>query len=320
VLVPNQHYWDTSVGVPRLKTLTLIGVPDPGTLTSGIESGAITGAYPYPLTRLSELAASAQASVYFGPPASTVALAVSATTGPLANVAVRQALSLAIDRPRLIADVFGGAAQIPHALMGSGTWGYARDTFSAAYAALPAMTMDVARARALIGSAHASGQTIRLATATQDPTLAAEAQAVATAASAIGLKVRLVAVSPAAYVQFFTDPKAWQSVDGFISTNYGDYADPAAFYKTIALAGGTQNFNDWSDPTVTALLDRAQATASPVVRARDTVEAQALITRDQVWIPLVLPDTVLLLHRGATGPPATFSYMFAPWGVRLGGT
>jgi peptide/nickel transport system substrate-binding protein len=70
---------------------------------------------------------------------------------------------------------------------------------------------------------------------------------------------------------------------------------------------------------VTALLEKARGTADPNQRATLTADAQKIITRDLVWIPLAMPNTVVIMHKGITGAPATFQYQFAPWGVYLGG-
>ena len=43
------------------------------------------------------------------------------------------------------------------------------------------------------------------------------------------------------------------------------------------------------------------------------------MTHDMVWIPLAMPSTVVVMHKGVTGAPATFQYQFGPWGVYLGG-
>ena len=35
--------------------------------------------------------------------------------------------------------------------------------------------------------------------------------------------------------------------------------------------------------------------------------------KDQPWIAITDPDTILIMNKEITGPPVTFSYMFAPW-------
>ncbi len=318
-VVPNPDYWDTSLPKPKLKSLTIIGVPDDATLTAGLKTGAISGSYPIALSTLHQLESDPSVKVYQGAPFATTALVISATKGPLANPAVRQAISNAVDRTGLINTVYQGAGTIPHALAASGTWGYAPDVFAKAYAALPPLTQDLAAAKQLAQQAGVAGQTITIGTSSGVPVLNTEALAVKSAAEAIGLKVTLKNVSPSNYINFFIDPKAWGSVDAFPTTNYGDYGDPAALYRTLAQPGGSQNFNNWTNPDVTKDLDAARGEPDPAKRAADVVAAQQIITQQQVWIPLVAPTNVVVMNKAATGAPATFSYMFGPWAAYLGG-
>jgi peptide/nickel transport system substrate-binding protein len=318
-MVPNPTYWDTSLPKPKLSTLKLIGAPDDATLTAGLETGSISGTYPITLSTLGQLEHNSNVKVYQGPAFATDDLVVSASTGPMANPVVRRALSMAIDRVGIINAVFHGAATVPHALEGPGTWGSARSVYQAAYDALPPLNQDIASAKALIKSAGATGETIRIGTSAQLPAFNTQMLAVQAAANAIGLKANLVSVSAANYFNFFSNPKVRATVDCFLTINYGDYADPSALYKTIVLANGSQNFSHYSNPQVTALLEKARGTADPNQRATLTADAQKIITRDLVWIPLAMPNTVVIMHKGITGAPATFQYQFAPWGVYLGG-
>jgi peptide/nickel transport system substrate-binding protein len=317
---PNADYWDTTLPKPKFKTLTLIGVPDDATFTAGLKTGSISGGYSIALSTLGQLQTDPNVTVYQGAPYATEAMVISATKGPLADAKVRQAVSYGLDRKGLINTVYKGAGNLPHANMASGTWGYSRDIFSAGYDALPALDQDLAKGKDLIKQAGVAGQTITIGTSSGLPALNAEALAFKAAAEAVGLKVELQNVSPSNYINYFIDPKAWGSVDAFATTNYGDYADPAAFYATIALKGGSQNYSGWENADVTKNLNAARSEADPAKRAQFVVAAQKIITENLVWIPLVAGNNVLLMHKSVTGAPATFNYMFGPWAAYLGGT
>jgi peptide/nickel transport system substrate-binding protein len=182
------------------------------------------------------------------------------------------------------------------------------------------MAKDLDQAKADAEAAGIVGQTITIGTASGIPSLNTETLAVRQAAEAIGLKVKLKDVSPSNYINFFIDPKAFGSVDTFTTVNYPDYADPAALYATFSMPGGSQNFNGYSNPPVTSALNAARGEADPQKRAQDVITAQKIITDELVWIPLVAPNTVLVMNKKVTGPPATFSFMFGPWGSYLGGS
>ena len=321
VVVPNPSYWDSRLPKPKFAKMTIIGVPDDAALTAGLQTGAISGAYlANPLSTLGQLRTNPDVTVYQGAPFATDAMVVSATKGPLADPRVRQAISYALDRKGIVSTLWHGAALIPHALEAQGTWGYAPDVFKAGYDALPSLEPDLAKAKDLIAKAGVAGQTIRIGTSSGTAAVHSEALAYKAAAEELGLKVTLDDVSSANFINFFIDPKAWGSVDAFPTTNYGDDADPASLYKTMALKGGSQDFSGWTDPAVTASLEAARSETDPAKRAQDVVDAQKIITDQLVWIPTASPNSVLVLHKGLTGAPATFSYMFGPWAVYLGGS
>ena len=80
------------------------------------------------------------------------------------------------------------------------------------------------------------------------------------AGQSIGLHVTLKSVSAANYINFFIDPKARVGIDGFFTVNYPDYADPAGLYQTLVMPGGSQNYDNFSDPTITGLHERGADT------------------------------------------------------------
>ncbi len=318
-IVPNPTYWDSTLPKPKFTKMTLIGVTDDAALTAGLQTGAISGTYlANPLATLGTLRTNPDVQVFQGAPFATDAMVVSATKGPLADARVRQAISYALDRKGIINTLWHGAAILPHALEAQGTWGSAPEVFKAGYDALPALEPDLVKAKELMTQAGVAGQTIKIGTSSGTAAINAESLAYKAAAEQLGLKVTLTDVSPSNYINFFIDPAASASVDAFPTTNYGDYADPSALYKTLALRGGSQDFSGWTDPAVTKALEAARSESDPAKRAQDVVDAQKIITEQMVWIPTASPNAVLVMHKGLTGPPATFSYMFGPWAVYLG--
>jgi peptide/nickel transport system substrate-binding protein len=314
---PNAGYWGDHKA--QVQSLELRGISDEATLTSGLLTGEVDGYYsPGPLGTVKQLADSDKVTLYEGPSFATDALAISATKGPLADARVRRALSLAMDRQAYINSSYKGNALLPRTLANPGTWGYGRGVFEADWDKLPQPDQDVDAAKRLVEEAGAAGQTITIGTSEEIPSIASAVTTVRGAAEAIGLTVKLKSVSAANYINFFIDPKAFGSVDGFPTVNYPDYADPAAFYATFALPGGSQNFSGYENPVVTKALTQARQTADPDARAKLVVQAGDQLMQDLPWIPLVSPTTVLLMSNGITGAPSSFSYMGAPWADTLG--
>jgi peptide/nickel transport system substrate-binding protein len=318
--VANPHYWNTAVKTPLVQQILLKGAPDVSSFTSAMLTGGIQGSYSFGLATLDQLEHSKAVKVYQGPGWSTDAFIVSSLSGALGDVRVRQALSLALNRQGIINSIYKGAALMPRWFSNPGTFGYGKSVFSTAYNAAPVMSQNITQAKKLIQQAGAAGKTITIGTSSQLANISAVTGAYQAAAQAIGLKVVLKSVSAQNYINFFTDPNARKGIDGFLTVNYGDYADPAGLLSTFDLQGGSQNYDNFSDPALTADLEQARSTANPNQRAALVVAAEKRTDQLLPWIPDVQPTTLLLLGKGLTGAVSSFSYMFAPWANSLGGT
>ena len=65
----------------------------------------------------------------YGPSNAVDALVIDNFKGPLGDVKVRRALSMAIDREALIEALYHGHAQLPRAIENPGAWGYGKSVF-----------------------------------------------------------------------------------------------------------------------------------------------------------------------------------------------
>jgi peptide/nickel transport system substrate-binding protein len=283
-------------------------------------TGGIQGSYGFALSTLNQLKNSSAVRVWQGPGWSTDAFIVSSFKGVLGSLKVRRALSLALNRQAIINSVYRGAALMPRWLSNPGTFGYGKAVFTAAYDASPVMSKNLAEAKTLVQQAGAAGKTFTIGTSSQISNIATVTGAYQAAAQAIGLKVVLKSVSAQNYINFFTDPKARAGVDGFLTVNYGDYADPASMLATFVLPGGSQNYDNFNNPQITAAMEQARSTANPDKRAALVIKAEKLTTQQLPWIPNVQPTALLMLGKGLTGAVSSFAYMFAPWADSLGGS
>jgi peptide/nickel transport system substrate-binding protein len=317
--VVNPNYWNPAVH-PQVKQIVLKGVPDATSFTSGIITGGIQGGYTFGLPTLNQLEQNANAKVYQGPGQSTDAFIVSNAKGPLGDVRVRQALSDALNRQGIISSVYKGGALMPRWIANPGAFGYGKAVFDAAYDASPVMNQNLTEAKKLMQQAGAVGKTITIGTSSQLANIAAVTGAYQAAGQAIGLHVKLKSVSANNYIDFFIDAKARQDVDGFLTVNYGDFADPAALLSTLVMPGGSQNYDNFNNPTITRLLTEARGTANDDARAHLVAQAEQMSAKLLPWIPDVQPTNIVVYHKGLTGAVGSFSYMFAPWADNLGGT
>ena len=103
--------------------------------------------------------------------------------------------------------------------------------------------------------------------------------------------------------------------------NYGDYADPAALLSTLVAArAASQNYDNFNDPQITALLEQARAHRRPERGRRWSPRPRSSRRRILPWIPDVQPANLLIMSKNLTGATASFAYMFAPWANSLGGS
>jgi peptide/nickel transport system substrate-binding protein len=215
--------------------------------------------------------------------------------------------------------VYKGAALLPRWLSNPGVFGYGKSVFNKAYDSSQLMSYDLAKAKKLVKEAGAVGKTFTIGTSQQIANIAAVTGAYQAAANAIGLKTVLKNVSAQNYINFFIDPKARAGVDGFLTVNYGDYADPAALLSTLVVPGGSQNYDNFNDKKILNWLETARSTANPNARAALVAKAEERAAEILPWIPDVQPENLLIMSKNLTGATASFAYMFAPWANSLGG-
>lgn len=317
VAVRNDDYWDSALKA-KVTEIHFKGVPDDSSLTSGLLTGAIDGTYPGPLTTYDQLKASKDLTVSAGPSFATDALVISSLKGALKDVQVRQALSMALDRSGYISTVYHGQARLPRTLANPGAWGYGKDVFQADWDKLGDPPHDVAKAKQMVQDAGAAGQPLVIGMSSEISNINSAANAVREAAKAIGLKPRFKAVSAQNYINFFIDPKAREGVDGFLTLNYPDYADPAAFYQTFVQPDGSQNYSGFKDTEITDALEQARAEADPDARAKLVAQAGDRMMEQLPWIPLAQLNSLLITSNKITGAPSSFVYMGGPWANRIG--
>ena len=130
----------------------------------------------------------------------------------------------------------------------------------------------------------------------------------------------LKSVSAQNYINFFTSASARQGIDGFLTVNYGDYADPAALLATLDLPGGDAELRQLQRPEADLAAGAGAQHGQPGPAGRADGRRPRRSTAQLLpWIPDVQPTNLLMLSKNLTGAAASFSYMFAPWANSLGG-
>ncbi|MFF0295142.1 ABC transporter substrate-binding protein [Kitasatospora sp. NPDC004614] len=308
-------YWGTRA---KAKKAVFRFLTDPSARTNAMRSGEVDGGYLIPTESYQRLEKSGVGTLYFGEGLSTVNLNVTSLKGPLGDVRVRQALSLALDRSGFVKAGLAGAGTVTGSLTTRAAWaGTPEDVRTAAFANLTPTVQDIDRAKALVKDAGAEGSTLTVATSAIGQDVSLLATAVQAAGARIGLNVRLKSIAPNAFTALFTDPEAREGLDLFPETYYDSVTDPLdllANFKT----GAYQNFGGYSDQAYDSLVDRATAEYDPAERGAIEAELQRTASEQLLWIPVAEWPTALFLNHRITGAPTTIAYMYYPWAADVG--
>jgi peptide/nickel transport system substrate-binding protein len=320
-LARHDDYWDTE-HAPKTKSVVFSFIPEESTMTTGLLSGEIDGAYHTPYSGLNQLRSTSAGKLYLGKSMLFTVIYISTTSGPLANINVRKALLKAIDRQALAKAVYSGAATpLPSTMTPLGQWSYAQSQARAAYQKLPPPVLDLAGAKKLMQGVDTSG-TIVIATRASFQRYINIASIVQDAGKNLGLNIQIKPINPNDYGDLFFSDSARKGIDMFISENYADIPEPLeTLYVTVTPQPAnalTYNYDDYNNRTVTSDLRKAVAESDPSKRASLIIDAQSVLADQPATLPLVSPAVPLFLNKRVTGAPASFCYLYYPWARDVG--
>ncbi|WP_424568347.1 ABC transporter substrate-binding protein [Streptomyces sp. CH-036] len=310
-------YWGTraKAGQVEFRFLT-----DPSARTNALLSGEVDGGYLIPTESYARLKRSVTGTLHFGEGLSTVNVNITNLKGPLGDVRVRRALSLALDRSGFVKAGLGGGGSATTSLTTRAAWARAADTTrKAAFDGLPPTEPELDRAKALIEEAGAKGATLTVATSSIGQDVSLLATAVQAAGTQIGLDIRLRSIAPNAFTALFTDPGAREGIDMFPLTYYQSITDPLDLLANFR-TGAYLNFAGYSDPRYDELVERATAAADPGRRTEIEAKLQHHAADRLLWIPVAEWPTSVFLNRRITGAPTTIAYLYYPWAADVGAT
>ncbi|MFD9103680.1 ABC transporter substrate-binding protein [Streptomyces virginiae] len=308
-------YWGTKA---KSKKAVFRFMTDPSARTNAMLSGEVDGGYLVPTESYARLRSAGVGTLYFGEGLSTVNVNITDMKGPLGDVRVRRALSLALDRTGFVKAGLGGAGTVTNSLTTRAAWAAAPErTLKTAFDGLPPTGQDIAKAKALVEEAGATGKTLTVATSSIGQDVSLLATAVQAAGTQIGLDIRLKTIAPNAFTALFTDPQAREGIDMFPLTYYDSITDPLDLLQNFK-TGAYMNFAGHSDAEYDRLVD--QATAAYPTEQRMDIEAklQRHAAEQLLWIPVAEWPTALFMNKRITGAPTTISYMYHPWAADVG--
>ncbi|MFE5872638.1 ABC transporter substrate-binding protein [Streptomyces roseifaciens] len=186
-----------------------------------------------------------------------------AADGPFADVRVREAMKLVVDREAMVKQVLSGYGTVANDILGTGDPGYAKD--------IPQRKRDLAKAGKLLAEAKFDlSKTYELITTEDVPGLAESATLFAGQAREAGIKIKVVKQESGAFYE-----KTW--LKGQLYTNYWGTNDSVVFFasKTMVTGAG-QSEAGWSDPQFDAAYRKVTGTADKKARTTALRELQQI--------------------------------------------
>ena len=268
--------------------------PDPAKRLALLQSGAVQVANALDFHASKALEGSAASRHEYLSPVAIIYL-LNAARGPLTDARVRRALSLALDRPKLIADVVNGAARpllgfVSPAHFGAG---------SGAGAA-----QDLNAARALLAEAgHGDGLTLEVDCPTRLPDEAERlTAALGDQLAQIGVQLNVHLHPDREAYAHMVRRKEIRDLCVFDSSPMSTFR--VLFEKIDARVKGAW-WQGYHNPVVEALIDEGRVTPDRQARAAIFAKAYAELQRDPPWLTLYNPIRVIGLagaHPGFTMP------------------
>lgn len=311
-------YWDTERAA-QAASIEFDFVRDPSAETNALLSGDLDGTFGVESAAVPKIEDSGVGQVWYGPNTATNNLTVADLEGPLEDVRIRQALSMALDREGFSQVATNGVSEPSKAVASSLTWGTgeARDVYAQAWDDLPSAEQDVEAARQLVEEAGAPDEPIVIAAVMSNSSAAVLANEVRDAGERIGLEVDIKSVAADAYTALFSDPAAREGIDLFSNGWYADVADPLVIYVNWQ-SDNFANYAGWESAEYDRLVARALAEYDPVARAEIVVQMQEIVTEQMLWIPVVQSPNSVFMNASITGAPATNAYLYYPWAAQIG--
>lgn len=273
--VRNDNYWQT--GKPYLDRIVVIDVTDESTQVNGLISGQFDVINQLSATSVAGLKASGNLHVVTNKSGTWVPFTQNGDLKPFADVRVRQAMRLIVDRNQMLEQVFAGNGAIGNDVFSPYDNGYPKD--------LPQRQQDLNQARSLLSSAGYPDLHLSLLTCPGAAGEVSMAEVFATQAKAAGVSV---AVQQYTVGDFYS--KYYQKVPFAM-----DYGNNESYLVNAGqlMIGNASYFNacHFNDAEYNATYAKAIATADPATR-NDLVGQLARIDyeRGGYIVPVFAPD------------------------------
>jgi len=290
----NPYYWNASAS--SLAEIRIYPIESPATQEMGFRAGQFHVTGNFPLSKVSAYAAAGS-----GLTVSEIGLVgfltFNVAVPPYNDPRVRRALSLAIDRDKIIGAIFGRLAVPAFTLVRPGIGGYFPTP-------QPAYRLDRAKARALLSEAGYPGGKNFPAVSVMIVGNAAEAlrfgEAIQSAwKNELGIETELHPTESKVYLDAERTKHYTIIVDHWGSP----WDDPTAVYQT-AETGNPNNDSGWSNPEFDRAFHDSEENPDPAARIKDFDAQEAVLAAEVPYAPLYFLNRGHLIHPAVRNWPS----------------
>jgi peptide/nickel transport system substrate-binding protein len=290
-LVRNPGYWQA--GKPSIGTLVFPDFESNTSAASALQSGQLTWGGNF-ISHIQQIFANTPDHVFYSPPNNTVALSPNLTTWPTNNLAVRQAISLAINRPQVASE----GEQGDEAPATSATGLILPNDQQYVPSSANTLPFNPASAKSVMSDAgftlkngvwtSATGRAVTISL--EDPAsysdYMASDQAIAQQLTSFGIKTSVDGVSVNAWNSDLSSGKFQMTLHWgqTAATPYGQFDN---WLDPSLIGTATGNFERFNDPAVTAALKAYASAGSSAETASDITALGNVVATQLPIIPVM---------------------------------
>ncbi|XWK88018.1 MAG: ABC transporter substrate-binding protein [Phormidium sp.] len=293
-LAKNPNYWQKDL--PKINQLVIRFVTDPAARLAQLRAGQIDFTVDLAPDQIKEIQSDPNLVAVPRPSFNVGYLALNTSYKPLADVRVRQAIDLAINKQQIVQAFWGDLGETsPHFIPSILSWAQSKN--------LTKREQNPQKAKQLLTQAgYPNGFDLELwympVSRPYFPTPKPIAEAFAADLSAIGIRVKLNTKDWAAYI---ADRKKSPGFQAFMLGWTADYGDPDSFYYPHFGPGGTVDIGGWKNAKVIQLLNQGRATGDKTARAKIYAQVDEILHQEAVRLPIVHSQPLLAKRKNVQG-------------------
>jgi oligopeptide transport system substrate-binding protein len=285
VLERNERYYGEMAKVERVEFLLWSGVPMNMYETGEID---VAGVYVFYIDRVTDTAGPFYKELQITPELSFSWIGFNTTRPPFDDVNVRQAFTQALDKDRIISLTFRNLVQRADGILPPGIPGYNQDLVGLGY--------DVNKAKELIKQSKYGDVSklppITLTTSGYGGLISPALEAAITQwRDNLGVEVTVRQLEPDWFLYHLKEEKDEMFDMGWIA----DYPHPQDFLDVLFHTGAENNFAEYSNLAVDAILDKAGIEADVAKSLELYRQAEQMLVDDAAILPLWFGENYVLV-------------------------